>query len=71
MSFTGIGLTVILISTSRACGITIGNNVMYEIVMQKYIKYRKQYKKDQQTIESFDNLYRKSLHDNRIDKSEY
>ena len=44
---------------------------MYEIIMQKYIKYRKQYKKDQQTIESFDNLYRKSLHDNRIDKSEY
>ena len=71
MSFTGIGLTVILISTSRACGISIGNNVMYEIVMQKYIKYRKQYKKDQQTIKPFENIYRKRLHDNRIDKSKY
>ena len=27
--------------------------------MQKYIKYKKQYEKDQQTIKSFDELYRK------------
>ena len=39
--------------------------------MQKYNKYKKLYEKDQQTIKSFDKLYRKSLQDNLIDKSEY
>ena len=38
--------------------------------MNKYNKYKKQYEKDQQTIKSFDNLYRKSLQDNVIEKSE-
>ena len=36
--------------------------------MQKYNKYKKQYEKDQQTIKKFDNLYKKSLEDNVIDK---
>ena len=31
----------------------------------------KRYEKDQQTIKSFDKLYRKSLQDNVIDKNEY
>ena len=39
--------------------------------MQKYNKYKKLYEKDQQTIKSFDKLYRKSLQDNLIDISEY
>ena len=39
--------------------------------MQKYNKHKKLYEKDQQTIKSFDKLYRKSLQDNLIDKSEY
>ena len=39
--------------------------------MQKYNKYKKLYEKDQQTIKSFDKLYRKSLQDLLIDKSEY
>ena len=39
--------------------------------MQKYNKYKKQYEKHQQTIKSFDKLYRKSLQDNVIEKSEY
>ena len=39
--------------------------------MQKNYKYKKLYEKDQQTIKSFDKLYRKSLQDNMIDKSEY
>ena len=39
--------------------------------MQKYNKYKKQYERDHNTIKSFDKLYRKSLQDNIIDKSEY
>ena len=32
---------------------------------------QKQYERDQQTTKSFDELYRKSLQDNVIDKKEY
>ena len=39
--------------------------------MQKHNKYKKQYEKDQQTIKSFDKLYRKSSQNNVIDKTEY
>ena len=39
--------------------------------MNKYNKYKKQFERDQQTIKFFDKLYRKSLEDNIIDKSEY
>ena len=39
--------------------------------MQKSNKYKKQYERDHNTIKSFDKLYRKSLQDNIIDKSEY
>ena len=39
--------------------------------MQKNNKYKKQYKRDQQTIKSFGKLHRKSLEDNVIDKNEY
>ena len=38
--------------------------------MQKYNKYKKLYEKDQQTIKSFDKLYRKSLQDNFVDQNE-
>ena len=44
---------------------------MNEIVVQKYNKYKKQYENDQQTIKSFDKMYRKSLQDNLIDENEY
>ena len=39
--------------------------------MQKYIKYKKQYQKDQQTINSFNKLHCKGLQDNLFDKNEY
>ena len=39
--------------------------------MNKYNKYNIQYGKDQQTNESFDKLYRKSLQDIVCDKNEY
>ena len=71
LSLTGIGLLAIPISTATACGLSIGNKVLYEIIINKYNKYKKQYEKDQQTIKSFNKLYRKSLQDNVIDKTEY
>ena len=71
LSLTGIGLIVIPISTATACGLSIGNKVLYEIIINKYNKYEKLYERDQQTIKSFDKLYRKSLQDNVIDKTEY
>ena len=43
---------------------------MYEIVLKKYSRYKKQYEEDQRTIKFFDNLYRKSLEDKRFDKNE-
>ena len=71
LSLTGIGLIVIPISTATACGLSIGNEVKYEIIINKYNKCEEQYEKDQQTIKSFDKLYRKSFQDNVIDKTEY
>ena len=71
LSLTGIGLIVIAISTASACALSIGNKVIYEIIINKYNKYKKQYEKDQQSIKSFDKLYRKSLRNSVIDKSEY
>ena len=71
LSLTGFGLIVTPMSSSIACGLSITNKVLYEIVMQKYNKHKKLYEKDQQTIKSFDKLYRKSLQDNMIDKNEY
>ena len=71
LSLTGICLIVIPISTASASALSIGNKVIYEIIINKYNKYKKQYEKDQQTIKSFDKLYRKSLQENVIDKIEY
>ena len=71
LSLTGMGLIVIPISTASACALSIGNKVIYEIIVNKCNKYKKQYERDQQTTKSFDNLYRKSLQDNVIDKTEY
>ena len=71
LSLTGFGLIVVPISSSIVCGLSITNKVLYEIVMQKYNKYKKLYERNQQTIKCFDKLYRKSLQDNIIDKTEY
>ena len=71
VSLTRIGLIAIPISTVSACALSIGNKVFYEVIINKYNKYKKQYERDQLTIKSFDKLYRKSLQDNVVDKSEY
>ena len=71
LSVTGIGLIVLPISAGIACGILLGNKILHKLIINKYNKYKKQYERDQNTIKSFDKLYRKSLQDNVIDKIEY
>ena len=68
LSITGIGLIVLPISAGIACGISLGNKILHKLIINKYNKYKKQYERDQNTIKSFDKLYRKSLQDNVIDK---
>ena len=58
-------------STEKACGLSISNKVIYEVIINKYKKNKKLYEKDQQTINSFDKSYGKSLQDNVFDKNEY
>ena len=70
LSLTGIGLIVIPIPTASVCDLSIGNKVLYEMIINKYNKNKKLYEKDQQTIKSFDKFHRKSLQDNIIDETE-
>ena len=71
LSVTGIGLIVLPISAGIACTLSLGNKILHKLIIDKYNKYKKQYERDQNTIKSFDKLYRKSLQGNVIDKNEY
>ena len=71
LSVTGFGWIVIPISTGISCGLSVSNKVIYEAIINKNIKNKELTEKDQQTKNSFDNLYRKSLQDIVIDKNEY
>ena len=71
LSVTGIGLIVLPIPAGIACTLSLGNKVLHKLIINKYNKYKKIYERDQNTIKSFDKLYRKSLQDKIIDKSEY
>ena len=71
LSVTGIGLIVLPISAGIACALSLGSKILHKLIINKYNKYKKQYERDQNTIKSFDKLYRKSLQDNIIDKTEY
>ena len=71
LSVTGMGLIILPISAGIACTLSLGNNVLHKLIINKYNKYKKLYERDQNTIKSFDKLYRKSLQDNVIDKNEY
>ena len=62
---------VLPISAGIACTLSLGSKVLHKINISKYNKHKKQFEKDQQTIECFDKLYRKSLQDNIIDENEY
>ena len=71
LSITGVGLIILPISAGIACALSLGNKILHKIIISKYNKYKKQYERDQNTIKSFDKLYRRSLQDNNIDKTEY
>ena len=71
LSITGMGLIILPITASIACALSLGNKILHKIIINKYNKYKKQYERDQNTIKSSDKLYRKSLQDNIIDKTEY
>ena len=71
LSLRGTGLIVIPISTASACALSIDKKVLYEVIINKYNKNKKQYEGDRLTIKTFDKFYRKSLQDNVIDKTEY
>ena len=71
LSITGVGLIILPISAGIACGLSLGNKVLHKLILNKYNKYKKLYERDQNTIKSFDKLYRESLQDNIIDKNEY
>ena len=71
LSITGVGLVILPISAGIACGLSLGNKILHKLIINNYNKYKKQYERDQNTIQSFDKLYRKSLQDNVIDKNEY
>ena len=70
LSITGVGLIILPISAGIACGLSLGNKILHKLIINRYNKNKKQYERDQQTIESIDKLYRKSLQDNVIDKTE-
>ena len=55
----------------QVCALSLGNKVLQKLIKNQYNKYKIQYEKDQQTIKSFDKLYRKSLQDNIIHNNEY
>ena len=71
LSIIGVGLIILPISAGVACALSLGNKILHKIIINKYNKYKKQYERDQNTNKSFDKLYRKSLQDNVIDKTEY
>ena len=71
LSITGVGLIFSPISAAIACTLSLGKKVLHKLIRNKNNKYKKQYQRDQQTIKPFDKLYRKSLQDNIIDKTEY
>ena len=59
LSVTGVGLNILPISAAIADTLSLGNKVLHKLIINKYMKYKKQYERDQQTIKSFDKLYRK------------
>ena len=71
LSVTGVGLIIFPISAGIACALSLSNKILHKLIINKYNSYKKLCERDQQTIKSFDKLYRKSLQGNTIDKTEY
>ena len=68
LSITGFGPINLPISAGIARTLSLSNKVLHKI---KVNNYKKQYEKDQNTVNLFDKLYRKSLQDKVIDEKDY
>ena len=64
LSITGVGLILLLISAGIACTLSLGNKILHKLIINSNNNYKKRYEKDQQTIESFDKIYKNYLQDN-------
>ena len=71
LSLSWMGLITLPFSTGNACSLSLFSEKLPETFLDKCKKYKKHYQKAEQTIQSFDKFYRKSLQDNLIDKNEY
>ena len=67
-SVIGVGLLVVPKPTGFACALSLSKKVIYRRIWIIYVKWEKQWEKGQQTIKSFDKLYRIRFRDNLIDK---
>ena len=70
LSVTGLGLTVLPISTGNISWLKLTSEVLHEKLMKKFNKWWKGYERAQQTINCFDILHRKYLQKNVIDEKE-
>ena len=70
LSITGVDSIVLPISAGIAWTLSLGNHILHKLIIKKNKKCDRQYRKDQETIKSFVELYRKSLEDNLINKDE-
>ena len=71
LPLTGIGLVVLPKTAGIACTLSLGNGLLRKIIINKNNEHKKHYENGQKTIKSFENLYRKSLQDNVIDKNDF
>ena len=53
-----------------ACTLSVGNKILQKFILSKCNKNKKQIERDQQTVKSFDKVYKKYLQGSVIDKNE-
>ena len=54
LSVIGVRLLLVPVSAGIACALSLGNKLIHKIIIKKNNKFRKQNKKDHQTIKFFD-----------------
>ena len=59
LSITGIGLTVLSITAGIEYASSLDNKILHKMIIIKNNEQKIQNEEDQQTIKSFDNLYKK------------
>ena len=50
LSVTGVALIIPPISAGVACGVSLRNKILHNLIINKYSKYKKLYERDQNTI---------------------